>query len=84
MEIGGGSSLLAVDYPGEGVVVEGSPSKTATDYWYAYSGQRIGADPIIGDADYIYCEVYINGRFAYSDSAYAGDGTDANCVRYLQ
>ena len=80
----GGNSWLSVDYPGEGIVLEGSPTKVATDVWYAISGARIGADPIMGDADWIGCELYINGRLAYSDSAFAGDNTDANCVRILR
>ena len=41
----GGDSSLAVDYPGEGVVLEMSPSKTATDYWVAATGDRIAPTP---------------------------------------
>ena len=67
----GGDSWLAVDYPGEGVVMEGSSTKVVTDHWTAYSGDRIGADPIMGDADYIACSLYVNGEPEYSDSAYA-------------
>ena len=80
----GGDSWLEVDYPGEGVVLEGSPAKVARDHWTAYSGARIGADPIMGDADYISCTLYVNGYPEVFDSAYAGDGHDANCVRYLR
>jgi hypothetical protein len=79
----GGDSWLEVDYPGEGVVMEESPSKTATDHWSAVSGARIGADPIMGDADWI-CARFVNGRLVASDSAYAGDGHDANCTGYLR
>ena len=80
----GGDTWLDVDYPGQGVVMEGWPVKSVTDYWTAYSGDRIGADPITGDADFITCTVMINGRVVAFDSAYAGDGTDANCVTYLR
>jgi hypothetical protein len=79
----GGDSVLAVDYPGEGVVLERSYSKTATDHWYAYSGAQIGADPIMRDANFISCQLYVNGRLDYSDYGYAGDGHDVTCVRTL-
>jgi hypothetical protein len=48
-----------------------------------YSGARKGADPIMGDADYISCTLYVNGRVAWHDAAVAGDGTDANCILRL-
>ena len=37
----------------------------------------------MGDADYIGCTLYMNGRVAWHDAAVAGDGTDANCIRRL-
>ena len=80
----GGDSWLSVDYPGEGIVLERSPAKSAIDHWIAYPGDRIGADPIMGDADFISCTLYVDGQYAYSDSAAAGDNTDANCVRDLR
>lgn len=48
---------------------------------HASSGQLIGGDPIMGDADWIACQVYFGDRLEYSDRAEAGDGTDVNCLR---
>lgn len=80
----GGDSWLTVDYPGEGVVMESSGAKIVNHSFTAHPGDRIGADPIMGDADYITCTVWVKNRIVATDSAYAGDGTDANCVRILR
>ena len=45
------------------------------------SGQLIGVDPIMGNADWISCTITVDGRFSYSDYASRGDGTDVNCLR---
>jgi hypothetical protein len=47
----------------------------------ATTGQLVGGDPIMGDADWIACELYIDGRLEFSDRADAGDGTDVDCLR---
>lgn len=47
----------------------------------ARSGQLIGGDPIMGDAEWISCQLYLGDRLEYSDRAEAGDGTDVNCLR---
>jgi hypothetical protein len=47
----------------------------------ATTGQLVGGDPIMGDADSISCQLYINGQLEFSDKADAGDGTDVNCLR---
>ena len=49
----GGDSWLTVDYPGEGVVMESSGAKIVNHSFSAHPGDRIGVDPIMGDADYI-------------------------------
>lgn len=48
-----------------------------------YVGQGFGMDPIMGNASWVACYVYLDGQLVYSDSAYAGDGHDANCNRSL-
>lgn len=45
------------------------------------AGDLVGGDPVMGDADWISCTLYINGKLDYSDRADAGDGTDVNCLR---
>lgn len=46
-------------------------------------GQLIGGDPLMGDADWIACQLYINGQLEFSDKADAADGSDVNCLRTL-
>lgn len=46
-------------------------------------GRTIGIDPIMGAASSISCLFYLNGTLDYVDLAYAGDGTDVNCIRSL-
>ena len=45
------------------------------------SGQDFGLDPVMGSANWISCEVYINTQLVYSDFATNGDGHDVNCLR---
>jgi hypothetical protein len=44
------------------------------------SGALAGANPIMGHASWISCEVYIDGGLYQTDYASAGDGHDANCL----
>src|SRR4029077_341768 len=37
-----------------------------------YSGQSLGLDPIMGNASWIACQVYVDGRLDYADYASAG------------
>ena len=46
-----------------------------------YRGQDFGVDPVMGNASWISCEIWVDGQFAYGDRAFAGDGTDVNCLR---
>lgn len=48
-----------------------------------YVGQDFGMDPIMGGADWISCQVYVDTVLAYTDYASAGDGHDVNCWRQL-
>lgn len=47
----------------------------------ATSGMFIGADPDMGDADWLSCQIYVNGILADSNFAHAGDGNEVNCIR---
>lgn len=55
----------------------GSYVFTESNVWV---GDLFGADPIMGAAGYIQCQVWLNGRLHRSDSAYRGDGTDVSCL----
>jgi hypothetical protein len=46
-----------------------------------YSGQDFGLDPVMGGADWISCQVYVDTRLVWSDYGSRGDGTDVNCLR---
>lgn len=59
-------------------VCGGSYTLTEGNVW---PGDWIGIDPIMGSADYIECRMWINGVLSWSDAAYAGDGSDVNCLR---
>jgi hypothetical protein len=48
-----------------------------------HAGDLVGVDPMMGDADWISCQVFLNGSPQMGYSATAGDGTDANCLRVL-
>ena len=52
----------------------------ATFTAYTGPGMTIGVDPIMGNANYIACAFWLNGDLEYRDSAFAGDGTDVNCI----
>ena len=45
------------------------------------SGGRLGSDPVIGNASWVSCAVYVNGSLHDSDFVTNGDGRDANCLR---
>lgn len=46
------------------------------------SGQWIGIDPLMGNADWIGCTITVDG-LSYSDFASADDGTDVSCLRVV-
>lgn len=46
-------------------------------------GWTTGVDPIMGAASQISCSFYLNGSLEYVDMAFAGDGTDVNCIREI-
>lgn len=46
-------------------------------------GRTVGIDPIMGAASQISCSFYLNGSLEYVDMAFAGDGTDVNCIREI-
>lgn len=48
-----------------------------------YVGTSTGVDPIMGTADTLSCNFYLNGSLVYTDFAIAGDGTDVNCLREI-
>ena len=48
---------------------------------HVFTGQDFGMDPIMGNADWISCQVYLNTQLVYSDFATRGDGADVNCLR---
>jgi hypothetical protein len=73
-----GASCIQLDYPG------GSGGACGGGWEIPHQvvrGQEFGVDPVMGDANWIFCEVWIEGQVVYSDYAYAGDGTDVNCLR---
>jgi hypothetical protein len=47
-------------------------------------GDLVGADPVMGRADWVSCDVYLNGNLTFRDSATAGDGSDVNCLIVLR
>ncbi len=57
---------------------DGNWSFTEGNIW---PGDAFGADPIMGDAGYIECGVFRGGVQVWSDSAFAGDGSDVTCLR---
>ena len=48
-----------------------------------YVGTQTGVDPIMGSADWVACDFYLNGVLKYTDLAFNGDGTDVNCLREI-
>jgi hypothetical protein len=59
-------------------VCGGSYTRTESNVW---GGDWIGVDPIMGSASFIACDMWIDGVLSWTDSAYAGDGSDVNCLR---
>lgn len=57
---------------------DGSWSFTEGNIW---PGDAFGANPLMGDAGYVECGVFRGGQMVWSDSAFAGDGTDVTCLR---
>lgn len=47
-------------------------------------GDLVGVDPIMGHADWVSCDVYLNGSLYFRDYARAGDGSDVNCLVTLR
>jgi len=64
------------------------PVCTYTGQWFfpekRTTGQLYGADPIMGSATEITCNVKVDGVLVASEYAAAGDGHDANCLRVMQ
>ena len=46
----------------------------------ARPGEWFGADPEMGNASWIECRTYVDGRLAIQDYANAGDGTEVTCL----
>jgi hypothetical protein len=46
-----------------------------------WPGDLFGANPTMGSASYIECAVFRGAAMVWSDNAFAGDGTDVNCLR---
>lgn len=59
------------------------PNDQAGYIAFQLPGEWIGADPIMGNATTISCEVYIDGVLSYVDLAVRGDGSDVNCLGTL-
>jgi hypothetical protein len=47
-------------------------------------GDLVGADPVMGHAGWISCQVFLNGSPHMSDVALAGDGSDVTCLTVLR
>lgn len=47
-------------------------------------GDLVGADPVMGGAAWIGCELFLNGGSTLSDVALAGDGSDVSCLTTLR
>jgi hypothetical protein len=47
-------------------------------------GDLVGVDPVMGQADWVSCELYLNGSPTMSDAALAGDGSDVTCLTVLR
>ena len=77
----GPDNWLEITYPNGNWIQYGHFAATQD---YASSGQLVGVDPIMGNADRITCSLFVNNQLVVSDSANAGDGTDANCLRTLR
>ena len=58
-----------MNYPGGSGAAPAGPPET-----------ELRGDPVMGDASWISCEIWGEGELAYMDHAFAGDGTDVNCL----
>lgn len=47
-------------------------------------GDLVGLDPAMGKADWVSCEVFLNGSPNINDVALAGDGSDVTCLTVLR
>jgi hypothetical protein len=47
-------------------------------------GDLVGVDPVMGDAAWVSCEMFLNGSPTMNDVALAGDGSDVTCLKVLQ
>ena len=47
-------------------------------------GDLVGADPQMGRADWVSCELFLNGSPTMHDVALAGDGSDVTCLTVLR
>jgi hypothetical protein len=65
-------------YAATGTVCGGTWRFSEGNIW---PGDLFGANPIMGNASYIECAVFRGGVRVWSDSAFAGDGSDVNCLR---
>ena len=59
------------------------PSEAVVEHGKAI-GDLVGIDPIMGNAKWVGCEMFLNGGLTMSDVALAGDGSDATCLKVLQ
>jgi hypothetical protein len=68
--------------------IETIPVCTSTGQWFypeeRVSGQFYGADPMMGQATEITCNVKVDGTLVSSSYAAAGDGHDANCLLVMK
>lgn len=59
------------------------PSEAVVEHGKAI-GDLVGVDPIMGHADWVSCDVYLNGNLYFRDFGRAGDGSDVNCLVTLR
>ena len=49
------------------MAIPACPTRTPPPGTNTASGQLIGVDPIMGNADWISCTITVDGRYSYSD-----------------
>ena len=59
------------------------PSEAVIEHGKA-AGDLVGVNPVMGHADWMSCEVYLNGSPYFRDYGRAGDGSDVNCLIVLR
>lgn len=47
-------------------------------------GNLAGVDPVMGNAAWVSCEMFLNGSSYMGDAALSGDGSDASCLSVLR